>query len=191
MTDAMLAKERASIREFGFLDPLTVRTRTEPHTRTVAPYEIIDGEHRWVAGRLEGIEEFPCIVLELDDDEARELTIILNDTRGTMQEDRLSALMADLATRRDGARMEALLPYDKGRIDQLVQRRVIDWDELEHRRPPISRKRDEEDPWVERVYRMPGASAKVVDEAIARVRDEGIDQDWRALEMIAADYLGG
>jgi hypothetical protein len=38
---------------------------------------------------------------------------------------------------------------------------------------------------------MPGASAKVVDEAIARVRDEGIDQDWRALEMIAADYLGG
>jgi hypothetical protein len=38
---------------------------------------------------------------------------------------------------------------------------------------------------------MPRSSASVIDEAIEKVMSEdGIDQDWRALEMIAADYLG-
>jgi ParB-like chromosome segregation protein Spo0J len=182
MTVEMFAKERASIREFGFIDPLTVR-------RLGDAYEIIDGEQRWQAGKAEGITHFPCIVLDVDDDTARELTIILNDTRGQFVEERLSELVRDLAQRREAARLENLLPYDRSRLEQLIHRREIDWERLE--RPPISRKRDGDEPWVERVYRMPRSSASVIDEAIEKVMSEdGIDQDWRALEMIAADYLG-
>lgn len=186
MSDEMFAKERASIREFGFIDPLTVRSMEHGSW-----YEIIDGEHRWKAGHLESIEMFPCIVIDVDDDEARELTIILNDTRGQMQEDRLAEVMQDLAERRESARMTEILPYSQERMDQLLDRREIDWSEME--KPPISRKRAgaDEDPWVERVYRLPQSSAGVIDEAIAKVQEEdAVDQDWRALELIAADFLG-
>ena len=187
MTDAMMAKERASIREFGFIDPITVYEGEDG-------YVIIDGEQRFTAGRMEGLVEFPLVVLDVTEDEARELTIILNDTRGQFREDRLATLMQDLAKRRERSRMEALLPYDRGRLDQLLERREIDWSELEKRREEMQRSDKSEDsgPWVERVYRMPRASAQVIDEAIERVRDEdGVEQQWRALEMIAADYLAG
>ncbi|MCU0370431.1 MAG: ParB/RepB/Spo0J family partition protein, partial [Bacteroidales bacterium] len=63
MTVEMFAKERASIREFGFIDPLTVRPSN-------GAYEIIDGEQRWQAGKAEGLASFPCIVLDVDDDTA-------------------------------------------------------------------------------------------------------------------------
>jgi hypothetical protein len=187
MSAEMYAKARASIRRFGFVDPVTVREVADH-------FQIIDGEHRWRAGLDEGLQTFPCLVLEgVTDDQARELTIILNDTRGEMQEDKLAALIQDLAKRRDEARLIELMPYDRSRIEQLRERRQIDWDQIEDRRNPVSRKRKgtEGDPFVERVFRLPKSSAEVIDEAIARVRSEDdIEQDWRALELIAADYLG-
>jgi len=149
---------------------------------------VLDGEHRWRAGYAEDIHVFPCIVLDVDDDEARELTIVLNDTRGSMQEDRLSALVKDLASRREASRLTNLLPYDRGRMEQLLERREIDWDELEKKRQKMAQ--GDEERWVERVFRMPMTSAKVLDQAIMQVREqEEIDQDWRALEYIAADFL--
>lgn len=191
MDEAMFAKERASIRSFGFVDPLTVRD-----IRDGDMFEIIDGEHRWKAGYAEGIDIFPCVVLDVDDDEARELTIILNDTRGTMQDDRLALLVQELNKRREASRLAMILPYDKARMEQLLERREIDWSELEKRRDQMQRQaqqsqEDEGDRWVERVYRMPESAASVVDEAVATVRQQDdIGQDWRALEMIAADFLG-
>jgi ParB-like chromosome segregation protein Spo0J len=185
MTADMMEKERASIREFGFIDPMTVR-KDGKH------YQIIDGEQRWGAGLSEGIDTFPCIVLDVGEDEARELTIILNDVRGQFEESRLASLVQDLAKRRERARMESLLPYDRRRIDQLIDRREIDWSELEKRRDDMQDDDDDKEPWVERVFRMPRSSAQVLDEAIAKVQDEDdVEQPWRALEMVAADYLAG
>lgn len=187
MDAEMMKKERESIRTFGFIDPLTVRVKGDFH-------EIIDGEQRWNAGKAEGITTFPCMVIDVDDDEARELTIILNDTRGEMQDEPLSRLVQDLAQRREQARMNSLLPYNKARLEQLLDRREIDWDELENRRKQLehqTKKTDtDEDRWVERVYRLPENAALVIDEAIDRVmQDEDIGQKWRALEMIAAEFL--
>lgn len=187
MDAEMFTKERASIREFGFIDPITVR---EYPGDNGYKYQIIDGEQRFKAGMAEGIEEFPIIILDVTEDEARELTIVLNDTRGQFQEDRLAALVRDLASRRDRSRLEGLLPYSKARLDQLTERRTIDWDDLEKRRAEVKGPDRENDPWVERVFRMPRASADVLDQAIRKAQDEdGGDQPWQALEMIAADYL--
>jgi len=66
MDQAMYAKAIASIREFGFVDPITVRT-------VDGRYQIIDGEHRWRAAKDEGIttvpivdlgEQFDCLVVD-------------------------------------------------------------------------------------------------------------------------------
>lgn len=185
MTAEMMAKERASIREFGFIDPITVYEVEE------AECIIIDGEQRFTAGIAEGLEEFPVVILDVTEDEARELTIILNDVRGQFEESRLAGLVQDLAKRRERSRMENLLPYDSRRIDQLIDRREIDWSELEKRREDMQDD-DDKEPWVERVFRMPRSSAQVLDEAIAKVQDEDdVEQPWRALEMIAADFMAG
>lgn len=183
MDAATFEREKASIATFGFIDPVTARQVD------VGEYEIIDGEHRWVAADQLGLKEIPVIILDVSVDEAKELTIILNEVRGTADEERLSALVKDLGERRDRVRMESLL-YDRARLDQLLERQRIDWDELERQQArPVERKREE--PWVERVYRLPRSSASVIDDAIERVKtEEAIEQDWRALEMIAADYLG-
>jgi ParB-like chromosome segregation protein Spo0J len=179
----MFEREKASIRTFGFIDPVTVRRAGER-------YQIIDGEHRVRAAVELGYTTLPCVVLDVTEDEARELTIILNETRGTSDEDRLGEVLRYLAERRPKERLDGLMPFTEARMDQLLERRQIDWNELEKKREQAREK--EPDPWVERVYRMPRSSASVLDEAVTRMRSEhDIEQDWQALEMIAADYLSG
>src|SRR5438045_6741 len=57
MDKAMFEKELASIRKYGFVDPLTVR---EVDFIGHRHYEIIDGEHRWKAAKQLGYAELPC-----------------------------------------------------------------------------------------------------------------------------------
>jgi ParB/RepB/Spo0J family partition protein len=182
MDDEMLRKEVESIKEFGFVDPITVRV-------FAAMWQIIDGEHRWKAAKIVGLDRIPCIVLDVADDIAEQLTIVLNDLRGKPNEERLAALVKDLSTRRSMLDLEKVLPYKRERLAEMIAERKadFDWDAL--KRPKAEEK--PEPRWVERVYRFPPAAAEVIDGAIAKVReDEGIE-DWAALELICADYMSG
>ena len=58
----------ASIKEVGILEPLLVR-------RTPQGFQIVSGERRYRAGVEVGLEQMPCIVLDVD--EAQVLTIAL------------------------------------------------------------------------------------------------------------------
>lgn len=60
-----------SIREYGILQPLTVRRRENG-------YELIAGERRLRAAKLLGMAEVPCIVVEADSLRSAELAIIEN-----------------------------------------------------------------------------------------------------------------
>jgi ParB-like chromosome segregation protein Spo0J len=182
MDDDMLRKEIESIREFGFVDPITVRSFE-------SGYQIIDGEHRWKGAKVVGLFEIPCIVLDVSDEIAEQLTIVLNDLRGKPNEEKLAALVRDLSTRRSMLDLERVLPYKRERLAEMIAERKadFDWDALKRPKP-------EEKPerlWVERIYRLPHEAAKVIDEAIAKVREDGVEDDWKALELIAADYLSG
>lgn len=184
MTPEIFEKERASIREFGFVDPLTVRWIGDR-------YQIIDGEHRWKAGRLEGYRTFPVVLLrDIDDETAKQLTIVLNETRGSPDKGKLAALVRDLAAKRDQAQLQRVLPYTAEQMRSMVTGMdQIDWDSLHQKRDQLKQDRER---WVERVFRMPAEAAQVVDDAIERVKtQEGIETDWRALEMIAADSMAG
>lgn len=66
--DAGVAKVADSIREFGFLNPITIDANNV----------IISGHTRLKAARLLGLEEVPCIVQNLSEEEAKLARIIDN-----------------------------------------------------------------------------------------------------------------
>lgn len=62
----------ASIRRHGILEPLLIRNRPD------GGYELISGERRFHAAMMAGLDEVPCIELEIDDRVALEIALIEN-----------------------------------------------------------------------------------------------------------------
>ena len=183
MSDEMLRKEIDSIKEFGFVDPIHCRAMDEV-------FQIIDGEHRWIGAKAIGMDEIPCIMLDVDDTVAEQLTIVLNDLRGKPDEAKLAALVRDLSTRRSMLDLERVLPYKREKLAEMIAERKadFDWDAL--KRPKIEEK-PEVAQWVERIYRLPIDAAQVIDGAISKVKEDGVNDDWKALELICADFMAG
>jgi ParB family chromosome partitioning protein len=63
----------ASIRRHGILEPLLVRRAPDGDG-----YELISGERRFHAAMKAGLEEVPCVELEIDDRQALEIALIEN-----------------------------------------------------------------------------------------------------------------
>lgn len=61
-----------SIRQYGLIQPLTVRMLQN------GQYQIIAGERRWRAAREAGLSEVPVMVIQADDRKAMELALIEN-----------------------------------------------------------------------------------------------------------------
>jgi len=61
-----------SIERHGVLEPLLVRVHPD------GGYELISGERRFHAAMRAGLDEVPCVELELDDQEALEIALIEN-----------------------------------------------------------------------------------------------------------------
>ncbi len=61
----------SSIREKGILEPILVRPKN-------GNYEIIAGERRYIASKKLGLNEIPCIVMNVNDMEAMEISLIEN-----------------------------------------------------------------------------------------------------------------
>lgn len=67
-----LAELAESIRQYGLIQPITVRKLDNGY------YQIIAGERRWRASRLAGLTEVPVRILEADDRRATELALVEN-----------------------------------------------------------------------------------------------------------------
>jgi len=184
MTREMFDKERASIREFGFVDPLTVRPIHAKGSAYDGHYQIIDGEHRERAGVEEGIDEFPCVVIDVDDGTAQQLTIVLNETRGTADTVKMSRLVQDLSEKYDRATIGQILPFSPERIaGMLGDRKQLDFSKLGKPRFGGG------DQQVERVYRLPRSAAVIVDAAIEKAKaDNDLEFAWQGLEVIATEF---
>jgi len=183
MTDFMYQKELASISRFGFVNPIIVRQVGDR-------YEVIDGEHRLKAAMELGMESIPIWSLgEIADPKAKQLTVVLNETRGTTDRSELSALLQDLLTSETTMDLMTVFPFSKDEFKAIVDLPAFDWSTVEGlTQEPSSAKRDG---WVERIYRMPHEAAEVLDQGLAKVKGEDDIPDWKALELMAADYLGG
>jgi len=61
----------ASIKSKGILEPILVKHKE-------GRYEIIAGERRYIASKRIGLKKLPCIEMDVEDNEAMELTLIEN-----------------------------------------------------------------------------------------------------------------
>ena len=183
MTDEMLRKEIESIKEFGFVDPITVRYTG------VSGYEIIDGEQRWRAAKDENYDEVDVANLgEVDDQTAKKLTIVLNELRGNYDPRMMGHLLTDLLILEPLPQLIAILPFEKAQFEELAQLPSIDWNQVVPATPRVSTRTAE---MTERVYRMPTEAAETIDRAIAEMRtDDPHLKDWEVLQRLAEEYLG-
>ena len=95
-----------SMKAAGFLEanPILVRPNSD------GTYEIVDGEHRWLAAKKLGLKEVPCHIREMDNLEAGRHRVILNKDRGSLDYFKLSKLLNRNYERysRDGMTQEKL-----------------------------------------------------------------------------------
>ena len=75
---ATIEELAASIREYGLIQPITVRPLDKGY------YQIIAGERRWRAARLAGLSDVPVVIIEADDKKAMELALIENLQRADL-----------------------------------------------------------------------------------------------------------
>lgn len=175
----MYARAMESIKEYGFVDPVTARPWK-------GKLQIIDGEHRWKVASDLKLDLIPIFVIELDDKKAKKLTILLNELRGNADPSSMSELLKDLMESETVESLAMTLPYTEEAIGKMAGMGSIDWGTLD---PVISPKTEEKEKWVERTYRMPASVALVLDEAIEKAKDGDTIDNWMALERMAADYL--
>jgi len=101
--EAKHAELVASIRDHGVVQPLLVRPRADQPER----YFLIAGERRWRAAREAALETVPVIIRDVDEREARILSVIENKDRDGVspgEEARAARLIVDAC---DGDRDEA------------------------------------------------------------------------------------
>lgn len=123
-SDFIFTKEVESIKEHGFIDPITVRQKD-------GFVEIIDGEHRWRGAQKAGLMEIPVNNLGVVADEvAKRLTIIANETRGAADKDDLAKLISDLHSEIGMEALARSLPYTDGELKFYLSQATIDWDKV-------------------------------------------------------------
>ena len=68
---AALSELADSIRQYGVLQPATVRTRGRD-------YELVAGERRFRAAKLAGLKELPCLIAQVDEEDSALLALMEN-----------------------------------------------------------------------------------------------------------------
>lgn len=126
-SDFMFEKLKLSIKKFGFIDSITVRSSNE--NGPLGHYEIIGGEHRHKAANELHINKVPIKdVGMMTDADLQQLMIVLNETKGRPNNDQLATIIADLD--KAGIALD-VLPYDKTELESLINMGEFNWDEMQ------------------------------------------------------------
>ena len=109
--EASLAELSESIRSYGILNPLTVRRRG-------GRYELVAGERRLRAAKLAGLREVPCVLLDVNMEDAGLIALVenlqrrdldfLEEANGIRQLIRMFGMSQEEAARRLGKSQSAV-----------------------------------------------------------------------------------
>lgn len=189
MNAATYAQLTHDIKQFGFIDPLTVR----PHPHGPPPWQIIDGENRWRVARDLGIDCSYMDVGPVPDADAQKLTIILNELRGQYDPRKMGVLLEVLLAGEGPEQLLETLPFTHEALAGLIGLKDFDWKGLDKPSSEKSQAGDKPAKWVERTFRFPPDANAVVEQAIEKARAAVSTpvEDWQAIELIAADFISG
>ena len=104
MDDMMLDRLRASIERYGLVENLVVRPMTKGH------FEVLSGNQRLEILRSMGVDPVPCVVVALNDAEARLLSQALNRIQGEDDLGLKAALIQNILETLPQSEVLALLP---------------------------------------------------------------------------------
>ncbi len=115
MAPEMYHKLLEYLRREGLVEPLVVRPRGEA-------YEILGGYHRWKICREElGYESVPCVVVDLDDQRAKVLSVNLNELKGQSLPELLAQLIHDLSREVSLDDLATQLPYSSAELTDVLE----------------------------------------------------------------------
>ena len=131
---------------------------------------MVDGEHRLKIAEQLGFKSIPCIVVEMDEDEAKLKTLQLNRLRGEDEPELLARLLKELNLEMELEELSLRLPFNKVEIEQSLKLIELENEEerkrLEREIEEMSRERifsvvvsEEEKARIERaIYRVQAGS---------------------------------
>lgn len=126
MTDDIYNRLKENYERMGNLQSILVN-------KTPKGYVIIDGYHRWAVAKELKLKTIPCQILEIEEDEAKMLTLDMNETRGETNPLKKAVLILDLELRIPLDVIKERLHLTEGDIDQyrtLVNLPEVDLDDL-------------------------------------------------------------
>lgn len=124
MDSSTLKAEKESIEKYGVVAPIIVRPLGDD-------YQIIDGEHRYIICKDLGYESIPSVIIEnLKEMDAKKLTIILNETKGSNDKIELGKLLGELSND-FGDDLKVGLPFSDDDLKDLIEFGNIEWDKYE------------------------------------------------------------
>ena len=108
-----------NMREAGFQDPVLV----SPDKDKPGTFKVVDGEHRWQAGRVLEYKEIPCIICEdWDQDQQKFQTMRFNMIKGTMNPLKFANMFKELALKYGEEVTRKLMAIDRKEFEKLYKR---------------------------------------------------------------------
>jgi ParB/RepB/Spo0J family partition protein len=185
MDEQTFKKELRSIKEHGFIDPITVRENEDGFL------EIVDGEHRWKAAKELKLKSIPAVNLgSIGDPQAKKLTVIFNELKGTADPGKLGELLASLSTSISVEDLAADLPMSAVEIDTLIQSTVpFDWDAAESKESK-ERGRKALDERKFMISTLRGSiSSKLADSLVSEFERTAAALEDKTAEFVMRDWL--
>jgi len=105
---------RDKITKDGYLQPILVRKKENY-------YEIIDGYHRWLCCKEAGYTEIECVIVDVNDRNAKLLTLAMNNLRGSPEEDLLKKVIEDLENDMDLTEICLETGFSKKELEKLLE----------------------------------------------------------------------
>ena len=108
-----------AIKKFGFLQPVCVNLNRHPDG-SLDGYTVIDGYHRVEAAKEAGLESIPCVVIEVDEADAKSIQIGMNRMRGELDLAKVGQAMEELIEEGWGLTDLELTGFDAKEIETLL-----------------------------------------------------------------------
>jgi len=125
VSDSMQGRISDDIQKYGFIGEIFIQKYNE---RLKKNNVIIDGEHRYLSLLKQGEKTIPAIILDVDDNKAKVLTLRLNLERGESKPDKITDILKSISEDIDLGYLQAETGIPINELEVLTQ---IKFDEIE------------------------------------------------------------